>query len=294
MSYFFTDVASAEYSFCELNLYLYRGQPAVLKQSQGAAESRRTGFESHFPQQTFRAPDPDAVAFALKGRRVKIVVHHVLEFGAREVGLVFREVKFGQLHFRARIGMAGGDLLPDVESGLGFAQRRQRLRISHERMAVIMFGIFAADAFEQRPRVGETFLPQQALSEMRARVEVVRLAFERGAITFFGLGQFAALKINIAELEMMIGVVEMMDLRLKFLDALAALRAGQFKPARGRRRGAIDEKEIKHRRQSKADENKNGPKPFLPPERVNEHPKLERKCDQPPRIVDQIIKVQHV
>ena len=62
---------------------------------------------------------------------------------------------------------------------------------------------------------------------------------------------------------MVVGVVEVMDLRLKFLDAFAASRAGQLESARDRRRGgAIDEKEIQQRRDAPADENENRPKPF--------------------------------
>ena len=80
---------------------------------------------------------------------------------------------------------------------------------------------------------------------MRAGVNVLRVQFQRGAITFFGFNQFSALKINIAELVMVRGVADVMDLRLQFLDAFAALRPGQFKAARGRRRaGAINEEEI--------------------------------------------------
>ncbi len=135
-----------------------------------------------------------------------------------------------------------------------------RVSAGHHRVAVIVFRIFAADGFQQRTRLGRTVQAQQALAEMRAGVNVVRLAFQRGAITFFRLGKFSFLKINIAELEMMIGVVEMMNLRLQFLDARAALRAGQFKaaacPPGG---GAIDEKIIQNRRQPEADENEDGP-----------------------------------
>ncbi len=56
--------------------------------------------------------DPDAVAFALEGRRVDVVAQNVLEFGAGEVGLVFREVKFGELDLGARVGMILRDVLP--------------------------------------------------------------------------------------------------------------------------------------------------------------------------------------
>src|ERR1019366_1126279 len=85
-------------------------------------------------------------------------------------------------------------------------------------------------------------------------------AFERGAITFLRLGKFSALEINIAKLEMMIGVVQMMNLRLKLLDAGAAPRAGQVKT--GGSRMAINGKIIPDRAQPGADENKQRPNPF--------------------------------
>ena len=88
-------------------------------------------------------------------------------------------------------------------------------------------------------------------------------------------------------------LVEVMNFRLQFLDAAAVVRAGQFKPAgQGRCRSAIDEKEIKQRRDSPANENKNRPQPFLPPDRVNEHPDLKREHQQKPGVVNQIINVQ--
>ena len=85
---------------------------------------------------------------------------------------------------------------------------------------------------------------------MRADVNVRGIAFERGAVTFFRFGQFAALKINVAQLKIVVSVVEVMDLRLKFLDAFAALRAGQFKSTRRGRR----------RRRDRRKRNKGGPR----------------------------------
>jgi Na+/H+-translocating membrane pyrophosphatase len=42
---------------------------------------------------------------------------------------------------------------------------------------------------------------------MRAGVEVLRVAFERGAVAGFGLVELALLKINVAELRVMVGLV---------------------------------------------------------------------------------------
>ena len=50
---------------------------------------------------------------------------------------------------------------------------------------------------------------------------------------------------------MMMRLVEVMDLRLEFLDAAAVMRAGQFEAARGRRRAAIHVEIIPERRESR-------------------------------------------
>ena len=81
-------------------------------------------------------------------------------------------------------------------------------------MPVIVIRLFVHDAFEQRARVGETPLPHEALAEMCAGINIARVAFQRGAIGRLGLVEFSALKINIAQLEVMVGVVEVMNLRL--------------------------------------------------------------------------------
>jgi hypothetical protein len=64
------------------------------------------------PHQTLGAVNPDAVAFALEGRGMSIVTQNVLEFRTGEIRLVFGNVKLGQLHFGARVGMILRDVLP--------------------------------------------------------------------------------------------------------------------------------------------------------------------------------------
>jgi len=82
-----------------------------------------------------------------------------------------------------------------------FVQRTQCFSQSHQRVAVIVFRIFGDDSFEEGARFGRPFLAQQTLTQMRARIDVLRVAFQRGAIAAFGLLQLALLKIDIAELE---------------------------------------------------------------------------------------------
>ena len=94
---------------------------------------------------------------------------------------------------------------------------------------------------------------------MRAGVDVLRIPFQRRAVTHLRLVQFALLKINVAELRMMMRFVQVMDLRLEFFDAATVVSAGQFKSARGRRHGAIDQKEIQNGVNVRKQENEHNP-----------------------------------
>src|SRR5258707_4401436 len=106
-------------------------------------------------------------------------------------------------------------------------------------------------------------------------VDVLRIALERRSIANLRLVEFALLKIDVSQLEMMMGFIEVMNLGLELFDAMAMMSAGQFKAARGRGRGAIDREIIKERRDSEPNKDEHSPKPFAPPNRVDEHPKLE-------------------
>jgi hypothetical protein len=80
-----------------------------------------------------------------------------------------------------------------------------------------------------------------------------------------------------------------MDLRLKLLDALAALRAGQFKPARRGRGRSINQKEIEHRIQQGKNKDEYGPQPLTAAEGIDQHPNLKYGQCQPEGTADQII-----
>ena len=224
-----------------------------------------------------------------------VVADDILQFRPRQVRLVFGEVKFGQLHLGARVGMVLRDVLPVLERIVGFAEGGERFGQRHHRVAVIVVGFLVHDAFEKRPRLNRAIQADEALAKMRAGVNVGGIALERGAVTFFRLGKISALEINVAEQEMVVGVVEVMDLRLKFLDAFAAPRAGQFETARGGRRGgAINKEEIKQRCDAPADEDENRPQPFAVADGVDEHPDLERKDNQPNRAGQKVLPVLNI
>ena len=61
---------------------------------------------------------------------------------------------------------------------------------------------------------------------MRPRVDVVGIALQRGAVAGFGQVEFALLEINVAELKVVVGVVEVVDFSLEFVDAPAVVSAG--------------------------------------------------------------------
>ena len=163
-------------------------------------------------------------------------------------------------------------MFPDVEGGVRFIQRGQCFGIGHEGEAEVMFEIFAADAFQQRTGFGRTLQAHQALAQVGAGINVIRFTFQGGTITFFGLGIFATLKINIAQAVMVVGIIEMMDLGFELPDARPALGTGQLK-AGGL--GRVTIQKINERRKAPADKNKDRPEPVPLAHGVNEHPQLK-------------------
>src|SRR5437870_5754927 len=88
---------------------------------------------------------------------------------------------------------------------------------------------------------------------------------------------------------MMVRFIQMMDLRLQFLDSAAVVRARQFEAPRGRGRSAINPEKIQYRGQTPAKKNERRPDPLALTDGMDEHPKLERGNQQGPGILQQII-----
>src|SRR5262245_9231909 len=109
---------------------------------------------------------------------------------------------------------------------------------------------------------------------------IFRVALHGRAVTGFGQLELALLKINIAELRIMMGLIEMMNLCLESFDQTAVMGAGQFKAARGGRRAAIHDEEIKGGGQCGAKEDDDCPDPFAFEDGVHEHPEPENAKDQ--------------
>ena len=226
-------------------------------------------------QQALCLANPDAVAFALEGRGVNIVGNHVAEFRESKVGLVAGKVDFRELHFGAGIGMIFGDPFPDGEGSVGLAEGGVGFGERHLRITPFVLGIFRDDALQQRQRFGRTFGAQETLTQVRSRVDVLGVARHGGAVAFLGFLEFALLKIDIAELRIMMRFVEVMYLRFELLDAPAVDRAGQFEATSGRWRGAIDITEIPKRGETPADEDEECPDPFALAHGIDEHPNLK-------------------
>ena len=106
-----------------------------------------------------------------------------------------------------------------------------------------------------------------------------------------GEGEFAFAVINIAELEVMIGVIDVMDFGFEFFDPGAAAGAGQFKAAHRGGGTLIDLKIIPERRDAPADEDEERPDPFAIAQGVKAHPDLEREDRQQQGAAKQIIYV---
>ena len=140
----------------------------------------------------------------------------------------FREVKLGKLHAGARVGVMRQHTPPELDGHVRLAERSGGFGEGHERVTVVVLLVLLRHAFQPRQRVGGLFLAQQALAEMRAGVAVGGVAVQRGTVVFLGEIEFAALEINIAEREVMMRLVEMVDLRLEFLDAPPRVRAGKI------------------------------------------------------------------
>jgi hypothetical protein len=94
------------------------------------------------------------------------------------------------------------------------------------------------------------------------------------------------LEVNVAQLEVMVRFVEMMNLGLEFFDASAFLGAGEFEAASGGSRGAINKNEITNCRETGTDNDKESPEPFTLANGMNEHPGLKYKDNNQPWVAE--------
>ena len=90
-------------------------------------------------------------------------------------------------------------------------------------MTIIMPWVLGAYAFEQRLCFSRALEPKQALPQMGADILILRIAFERAGVALEGLLKLPLLKVNVTQLKMMMGFVQMMNLGLELLDAAAVV-----------------------------------------------------------------------
>jgi hypothetical protein len=229
-----------------------------------------------FAGEAFCPTDPDAVAFALESRGVGVIMNYIFHFGLGEFRLIFGEIKFGKLNFGASIGMPGGDLLPDFQGGILFTERSQGFGQRHQRVAVIMFVVLGTNAFQEGTGFGGALQAKQRLTEMGPGIDVPGIALQGSAVTSLGFLEFALTEIDIAKLEMMDGIIEMMNLGFKFLDALALGSAWEFEALGGGARIAVDHEKIEESAENRKEKDKYGPDIFAITEGVNTHPELKK------------------
>ena len=111
---------------------------------------------------------------------------------------------------------------------------------------------------------------------MSAGIDVLRVSLHRGTVARLRLVELALLKVDVAQLRVVMWFVEMMNLRLQFLDALSMAGTGEFKPAGRGRLAAENMEEIPQRREAWDQDKKGDPHPLLPTDRVDQHPELKQ------------------
>ena len=207
------------------------------------------------------------------------------EFLAGEVFVAAFEMKLGELNSGARVGVVFEDLLPGGERFVFTPEFREGFGVGHEGVAIIVAGILAGDFLEQGGGFLRSALAEKALAEMSLEIRIGGVAFDGGAITLFRFGELALLKIDVAEFSVMMGLVEMMDLGLEFLDAVAAVGAGEFEAAGGGRLGTVNQEKIEDGSEAREKEHEESPDIFLPADGIDKHPERESGDEKEPWVL---------
>jgi len=171
--------------------------------------------------------------------------------------------------------MGFGHPLPRSDRRVGFCQGSQSFRQGHLRIAIIVLRILRYHAFQEGASFRGSPLSQQALAEVRPRVDVLGIPFQGGAVRRLGLNEFSLLEINICQLGVVMCFVQVVDPGLQLLNAPPMVGTRKFEPAGRGGSFAKNEKKIKHRGQAKSKKDENRPNPLALPYGMHEHPKLE-------------------
>ena len=121
-------------------------------------------------------------------------------------------------------------------------------------------------------------------------VVILWIPLQGPAVRRFGLGQFALRKIQIGQIRMIAGLIEMMNAALQFLNPAAIGRTGQFEAseshsAAGRCLRAIHHEVVKHRAEDAEEEDTRRPNPLFTAQGIHHHPKLESSPDEQERVL---------
>jgi len=226
-------------------------------------------------EEGFGAVEPYLVFAPLKGWGVGVVVDDLAEFGAGGFGLSGGGIELGELDAGAGVGVVFEDAFPGGESLIGLAERGVGLGEGHEGVAVVVVGVGGAGLFEEGKGFVGAFLAEEALPVMGEGIGVLGVAFEGGPVAGLGLGEFALLEVDVAQLGVVMGLVEVVDLVLELLDAPTVAGAWEFESADRGCRLPVDEEEVENGVEEREDDDEQHPEPLLAPDGVDDHPQGE-------------------
>lgn len=150
-----------------------------------------------------------------------IVLDDLAEEGLGRGGLTLGEEEFGVLDAGAGVSVVGGDLGPGGEGSGDVTERGQGLGEGGLGVAVVVLGIEGEGGFEEGACFGGPVQSEQAMSQVRHGIGIVGVALERVAVADFRILEPALGEEEIGEVEVIAGVVEVIDAILDFLESCA-------------------------------------------------------------------------
>jgi len=243
------------------------------------------------------ATDPGTVALALEAGGVLVVLDDFAEEGLGGGGLALGEEEFGVLDAGAGVAVVGGDPGPGGEGSGQVAKGGQGLGEGGLCVAVVVFGIEGEGGFEEGTCLGGTVQSEQAMSEVGHGIGIVGIALEGVAVADLGVLEPALGEEDVGEVELIAGVVEMIDPVLDFLEPRALSGAGEFESGQAPAGGALDAidlKEIQDGGQDGEDEDADGPDPIAASDGVDQHPDGEREAGEGERTSDEEAGIEEV
>ena len=219
------------------------------------------------------------------------------EFAHEVAGLILTALggdEFGVLDLGSGVTVVGEDLLPGGDGFVGVAEGGLGFSEGHLGVAVVVPGIGGEGLFQKGLGLGRALQAEETLAQVRDGVGVVLVALEGFAIAGLGLFEFALGEEMIGEVEVIAGVVEVVDALLDFLQSGAVAGPGQFEAGGATpcgSPGTVDHEEVEGRGEHGEEDDAGDPEPFSPPDGVDAHPDREDRPDQNERILQQYLGV---